>query len=95
MGVKFGEIDANQILENEFRINVLEKMISEIFIEEVLDNVTFQRLRRSRRFGAKWSPNFQKKYQILRGSRTIHQLRCRGSLWRLNLTLLPIPPKGS
>ena len=27
MGVKFGEIDANQILENEFRIGVLEKLL--------------------------------------------------------------------
>lgn len=35
MGVKFGEIDANQILENEFRINVLEKIVSEIFMRNV------------------------------------------------------------
>jgi|SaaInl85LU_5_DNA_1037374.scaffolds.fasta_scaffold02584_8 hypothetical protein len=27
MGVKFGDIDANQILENEFRIGVLEHVI--------------------------------------------------------------------
>ncbi len=27
MGIKFGEIDANQILENEFRINVLERRL--------------------------------------------------------------------
>ena len=27
MGVKFGEIDANQILENEFRIQVLERVL--------------------------------------------------------------------
>ena len=27
MGIKFGEIDASQILENEFRINVLERII--------------------------------------------------------------------
>jgi hypothetical protein len=35
MGVKFGEIDANQILENEFRINVLERIVSEIFTRNV------------------------------------------------------------
>lgn len=27
MGIKFGEIDANQILQNEFRISVLEKLL--------------------------------------------------------------------
>ena len=27
MGVKFGEIDASQILENEFRINILERIL--------------------------------------------------------------------
>lgn len=27
MGVKFGEIDSGQILENEFRIGVLERII--------------------------------------------------------------------
>ncbi len=27
MGVKFGEIDSNQILQNEFRIGVLEKLL--------------------------------------------------------------------
>lgn len=27
MGIKFGEIDANQILEDEFRINVLERTL--------------------------------------------------------------------
>ncbi len=27
MGIKFGEIDANQILQNEFRIGVLEKLL--------------------------------------------------------------------
>jgi len=27
MGVKFGEIDASQILQNEFRLGVLEKII--------------------------------------------------------------------
>ncbi len=27
MGIRFGEIDANQILENEFRINVLERTL--------------------------------------------------------------------
>lgn len=27
MGIKFGEVDANQILENEFRINVLERLL--------------------------------------------------------------------
>lgn len=27
MGIKFGELDVNQILENEFRIGVLERLI--------------------------------------------------------------------
>ncbi len=27
MGIKFGEIDVNQILENEYRIGVLEKTL--------------------------------------------------------------------
>ncbi|HVY36160.1 MAG TPA: hypothetical protein VG982_02710 [Candidatus Paceibacterota bacterium] len=27
MGIKFGEIDSSQILENEFRIGVLEKLL--------------------------------------------------------------------
>lgn len=27
MGIKFGEIDATQILENEFRIGVLEELV--------------------------------------------------------------------
>ena len=27
MGIKFGEIDANQILENEFRLGVLERLL--------------------------------------------------------------------
>lgn len=27
MGIKFGEIDANQILENEYRIGVLEGIV--------------------------------------------------------------------
>ena len=27
MGIKFGEIDATQILDNEFRIGVLEKLL--------------------------------------------------------------------
>ncbi len=27
MGIKFGEIDAGQIIENEFRIMVLEKIV--------------------------------------------------------------------
>ena len=30
MGIKFGEIDSNQILVNEFRIGVLEKLLEEI-----------------------------------------------------------------
>ena len=30
MGIKFGEIDSSQILENEFRIGVLEKLLEYI-----------------------------------------------------------------
>ena len=30
MGIKFGEIDSGQILENEFRISVLEKLLEVI-----------------------------------------------------------------
>lgn len=32
MGIKFGEIDASQILENEFRINVLERTLDWIVV---------------------------------------------------------------
>jgi len=31
MGIKFGEVDANQILENEFRIGVLEAILEGVF----------------------------------------------------------------
>jgi hypothetical protein len=30
MGIKFGEVDASQILENEFRIGVLERLLDGI-----------------------------------------------------------------
>lgn len=30
MGIKFGEIDANQILENEYRLGVLERLLEGI-----------------------------------------------------------------
>jgi hypothetical protein len=30
MGIKFGEIDANQILDNEFRIGVLERLLEAV-----------------------------------------------------------------
>ncbi len=30
MGIKFGEIDSNQILENEFRIGVLEILLEKL-----------------------------------------------------------------
>lgn len=30
MGVKFGEIDSTQILENEYRINVLERVVDHL-----------------------------------------------------------------
>lgn len=30
MGIKFGEIDASQILQNEFRLAVLEKIVERI-----------------------------------------------------------------
>ena len=30
MGIKFGEIDASQILDNEFRILVLERVVDKI-----------------------------------------------------------------
>lgn len=33
MGIKFGEIDANQILENEFRIGVLEHILDKVLSE--------------------------------------------------------------
>ncbi len=36
MGIKFGEIDANQILENEFRINVLERTLDWIISQNGL-----------------------------------------------------------
>ena len=31
MGIKFGEIDASQILDNEFRIGVLERLLGWVF----------------------------------------------------------------
>jgi len=31
MGIKFGEIDSDQILDNEFRIKILDKMFQWIF----------------------------------------------------------------
>lgn len=30
MGIKFGEIDANQIIENEYRIGVLERLLEAV-----------------------------------------------------------------
>lgn len=30
MGIKFGEIDANQIVDNEFRIMVLERVVQRL-----------------------------------------------------------------
>ena len=36
MGITFGEIDANQILENEFRINVLERLLDWILQNNAL-----------------------------------------------------------
>ena len=38
MGVKFGEIDADQILENEYRVGVLEQLV-----DWMLNNGTFKR----------------------------------------------------
>lgn len=35
MGIKFGEVDSGQIIENEFRIGVLEKLL-----EYILDRNT-------------------------------------------------------
>ena len=35
MGVKFGDIDANQIIENDFRIGVLERLMEIIFKKNV------------------------------------------------------------
>lgn len=32
MGIKFGEIDANQILDNEFRLGVLERLLERVLI---------------------------------------------------------------
>lgn len=32
MGIKFGEIDASQVLENEYRIQILERIIEKILI---------------------------------------------------------------
>jgi hypothetical protein len=32
MGIKFGEVDSSQILENEFRIGVLERLLDFILV---------------------------------------------------------------
>lgn len=54
MGIKFGEIDATQIIENEYRIGVLERIIELILqrssitvikpneIQAIRDNVIIQ-----------------------------------------------------
>ena len=48
MGIKFGEIDANQILENEYRIGVLEGIVEWIlannsaFIQQLTPEVMAQ-----------------------------------------------------
>lgn len=35
MAIKFGEIDAGQIIENEFRIGVLEKIVAALLAKNV------------------------------------------------------------
>ena len=48
MGIKFGEIDANQILENEYRIGVLEGIVDWIltnnsaFVQQLTPEVMTQ-----------------------------------------------------
>jgi len=32
MGIKFGEVDSSQILENEFRIGILERLLDFILV---------------------------------------------------------------
>jgi hypothetical protein len=38
MGIKFGEIDSNQIIENEFRIGVLERSVEFLAANRRLPN---------------------------------------------------------
>ena len=47
MGIKFGEIDANQILENEYRIGVLEAMVEKLANGQQVDDAVLQQIRES------------------------------------------------
>lgn len=45
MGIKFGEIDANQILENEYRIGVLELLVERIASGKKVSNDDLKEIR--------------------------------------------------
>jgi hypothetical protein len=45
MGIKFGEIDANQILENEYRIGVLEEMVQRLANGQTVNDDNLKEIR--------------------------------------------------
>ncbi|MCA9355167.1 hypothetical protein KC865_01280 [Candidatus Kaiserbacteria bacterium] len=47
MGIKFGEIDASQILDNEYRIGVLELIVQKIASGQSVGNVELQEIRKT------------------------------------------------
>ena len=47
MGIKFGEIDASQILDNEYRIDVLELIVQKIASGQSVGNVELQEIRKT------------------------------------------------
>jgi len=63
MGVKFGEIDSNQILENEFRINVLERIVNEIYVRNA-GRISFPTPQEIEGFRLEVVAQLQKKYPL-------------------------------
>lgn len=47
MGIKFGEIDASQILNNEYRIGVLELLFEKINSGQKVGNAELQEIRKT------------------------------------------------
>ena len=47
MGIKFGEIDANQILENEYRIGVLEAIVEKLANKQNVDDAVLAEIKSS------------------------------------------------
>jgi len=60
MGIKFGEIDSSQILENEYRISVLEGILEFLVIHN--RSITGPTLEQIMEIRKKVVENLQKKY---------------------------------